>query len=379
MKKKKYFLNYRLIFCLGIFMIISFMTIYSALDYLSPSLGKLHIKQLVWYLIGFGLIFFITKIGNERIKKYIWLYYFIGNALLLLLLFIGTPINNSKCWFIIPGIGSFQPSEFMKIALILVVAKIVSQDISKKNKLTLKDDLFLILKVFFVFLLPTALTFLEPDTGVILLYFIICISILFTSPIRKRWFLISGGIILGALGLFLYLYFQEQKTFVDIFGTNIFYRIDRLLDWKNGTGMQLENSLTAIGSSGLNGHGFHNTPLYFPEAGTDFIFSVYASNFGLLGSLFLLVILFIFDFTLFRIAKNTKNLTDYWIVIGTTFMLIYQQFQNISMTLGILPITGITLPFISYGGSSLLSYMIIIGIIFNIYNDSKRKRIVKIK
>ena len=106
------------------------------------------------------------------------------------------------------------------------------------------------------------------------------------------------------------MYFFQQKIFVDIMGTDLFYRIDRLLDWKNGTGMQLENSLTAIGSSGLYGHGFKNTPLYFPEAGTDFIFSVYASNFGLLGSTFLLIILIIFDYSLFNISKNTKNLTD---------------------------------------------------------------------
>lgn len=373
MKKKNYILNLPLLFCLFFFMIISVLTILSASDYLSVSLGKLYLKQLFWYMLGFLIMLLVMKVGNKRIKHFSWFLYFFGNFLLLLLLFIGKPINNSKCWFIIPGIGSFQPSEFMKIFLILIISHIVYPMMEEKASLSLKEELLLIGKVILLFLLPTILTFLEPDTGVILLYFIISISILFISPIRKRWFLATGGIGIFLLGLFLFLYFEQQKLFVNLFGTDLFYRIDRLLDWKNGTGLQLENSLTAIGSSGLYGHGFHHTPLYFPEAGTDFIFSVYASNFGLIGSYLLLIALLLFDFTLFRIAKGTKNKEDLAIIIGGASMIIYQQFQNIAMTLGVLPITGITLPFISYGGSSLLSYMFLLGIIFNIYNDSKKK------
>ena len=137
--------------------------------------------------------------------------------------------------------------------------------------------------------------------------------------------------------------------------------------------MQLENSLTAIGSSGLYGHGWKETPLYFPEAGTDFIFSVFASNFGLIGSSLFLALLLFFDYTLFEIAKKAKKPEDALFVIGASGMIIYQQFQNIGMTLGMLPITGITLPFISYGGSSLLSYMFLMGIIWNI-DQSQKKR-----
>lgn len=373
MKKKSYILNYPLLFCLFFFMSISILSILSASDYLSSSLGKLYLKQFFWYLLGFLLLFLVMKIGNKRIKRCSWFLYFFGNFLLLLLLFIGKPINNSRCWFVIPGIGSFQPSEFMKVFLILIVSYVVSDMVEKKLNFILKNEILLIGKVILLFLLPTVLTFLEPDTGVILLYFIICFSILFVSPIRKRWFLITGGICIGILLIFLFLYFERQKLFVNLFGTDLFYRIDRLLDWKNGTGMQLENSLTAIGSSGLYGHGFHQTPLYFPEAGTDFIFSVFASNFGLIGSYLFLIALLVFDFSLIRIAKNAKSLNDQLIVIGGTAMIIYQQFQNIAMTLGVLPITGITLPFISYGGSSLLSYMFLIGIILNVYHDSNKK------
>lgn len=372
MKLKKVKWNKKLIICLLLFMAISIMTIQSAETYLPKYLGNLSLKQLLWYIIGIIIILITVRIGHKTIYKHTIFLYLMGNILLLLLLLLATPINNSKCWFIIPGIGSFQPSEFMKVFIILIVSITVSKCLESKKKLSFKDEIIIILKVIILFIIPSFLTFLEPDTGVVLIYFIICVAILFVSTIRKRWFLISLGIITIFLGSFLYLYFWNQNTFVDIFGTDLFYRIDRLLDWKNGTGMQLENSLTAIGSSGILGHGFNKTPIYFPESGTDFIFAVYASNFGLIGSILLVLLIVYFDLTLIKIAKNAKNNTDKFVVIGITSMLIFGQFQNIGMTLGIVPITGITLPFISYGGSSLLSYMFVLGILFSIDNYSHK-------
>ena len=372
MKKKKVEWNKSLITCILLFMIISITTIYSAQTYLSNQLGNLALKQLIFYIIGFFIILIIKKIKIEKIFKYTWIYYFLGCFLLLLLLFIGTPINNSKCWFTIPGIGSFQPSEFMKIFLILATSKLVSDSIHTNKKMNLKDEFFLIIKVFLLFLLPAVLTFLEPDTGVVIIYFIICLSILFVSGIRKSWFLIGLFLLSILLGIFFYLYFFQQELFVDLLGTNLFYRIDRILDWKNGTGLQLENSLTSIGSSGFFGHGYNKTPLYFPESGTDFIFAVFASNFGLIGSILLIGLIVYFDYTLIKIAKNTKKSMYQYTIIGMSCMLIFQQFQNIAMTLGLVPIMGITLPFISYGGSSLLSYFFIIGIISSINDEKKR-------
>ena len=120
-------------------------------------------------------------------------------------------------------------------------------------------------------------------------------------------------------------------------------------------------------------HGFNKTPIYFPEAGTDFIFAVFASNFGLLGSFLLISLLVFFDIQIILIAQRKIKDTDRYILIGIIAMLLFQQIQNIGMTIGLLPITGITLPFISYGGSSLLSYMIIVGILLNISMEKPRK------
>ena len=130
--------------------------------------------------------------------------------------------------------------------------------------------------------------------------------------------------------------------------------------------------MAAIGSSGIFGHGFNKTPIYFPEASTDFIFAVFASNFGLIGVIILISIIVFLDSNIIMLGKRGIVDTDRYILAGIVGMLFFQQVQNIGMTVGLLPITGITLPFISYGGSSLLSYMLIVGILFNISMEKTR-------
>lgn len=316
-------------------------------------------------------MFAVIKLPKKLIKNSAYCLYIIGNILLLLLLFFGKSVNGSKCWFIIPGIGSFQPSEFMKVILILVISLEVSKFYSDKPK-SLKEEFLFLIRLLIIIGIPSILTFLEPDTGVVIIYLLICISILLISPLRRRWFIISSIFILLFLGTFVFLYLFNKDLFVDILGTDLFYRIDRILDWKNGEGMQLENSLTSIGSSGLFGHGYNKTPLYFPESGTDFIFGVFASNFGLIPSILFLLFLTFFDVHLLNKAHDEKNTFYKYVLIGTVTMIFYGQVQNISMTFGLLPITGITLPFISYGGSSLLSYFLILGIILNIGKKEKK-------
>lgn len=193
---------------------------------------------------------------------------------------------------------------------------------------------------------------------------------LFVSGIRYRWFIILFSAIALLIALVLSIYFINTDLFIKLFGTDFFLRVDRLLDWSNNSGYQLENGITSIGSGGLFGMGINNTPIYFPEPQTDFIFAVYANNFGFIGVLFLLGLLTFFDIKLILLALKSSNLINKYIISGIVAMLIYQQLQNIGMTFGIMPITGITLPFISYGGSSLLSYMIMMGIVFNISNET---------
>ena len=131
--------------------------------------------------------------------------------------------------------------------------------------------------------------------------------------------------------------------------------------------------MASIGSAGVFGYGYNQTPIYFPESGTDFIFAVFASNFGLLGAIVLLLLIVFFDGKLIYLASKKINPIDKFTLAGIIGMLVFQQVQNIGMTIGLFPITGITLPFISYVGSSLLSYMILVGIVLNISSEDNRK------
>lgn len=355
-----------------LFSIISIITIGSAQQLIKSE--DLMIKQLIWYIIGFLLIFIIMKIKNDFFIKNIWILYIIGIILLGLLLVFGTPVNNAKCWFTIPGIGTFQPSEFVKIILIITLAAMINKFNTEYSKPTCLEEFIFIIKVLFIILIPSILTFLQPDTGIVLIYLLITFIMLFISGIRYRWFILAITFLVLTIGSIVTIYFTNQDLFIKTFGTSFFLRVDRLLDWSNSSGYQLENGLSAIGAGGLLGYGINNTPIYFPEPQTDFIFAVYASNFGFIGSLFLIGLITFFDIKLILLALKTKKNINKYIISGIIGMLLYQQVQNIGMTLGLLPITGITLPFISYGGSSLLSYMLMLGFIFNISNETIKEK-----
>ncbi len=374
-KVNKHKIDRVLLICIILLAITSIITIYSAQTILKEEYQNLAIKQTMWYIIGSIIIVGIMFIKNNNILKYTWILYIIGNISLLGLLFFGTPINDAKCWYTIKGIGTIQPSEFMKIILILTLAQIINKFHEEYSNPTLKEEFIFLLKVGCIVIIPCILTFLQPDTGVVLIYLLITIVMLFIGGIRYRWFILLLGILAFAIGSVLIIYFFNNDLFIEIFGTSFFLRVDRLLDWSNKSGYQLTNGITAIGSAGLFGHGFRNTPIYFPEAQTDFIFAVFSSNFGLVGSFLLLSLIAFFDIKLSLLAINSHKNINKYIIAGILGMLIYQQLQNIGMTFGLMPITGITLPFISYGGSSLLSYMIMVGILFNISNENIKYKI----
>lgn len=369
----KYKIDISILICIVLFAIISIVTIGSAQKLLIDE-TNLVLKQIMWYGIGFILIGFIMFIGNKFLYKNAWILYIVGVVSLILVLFFGATINDAKCWFKIPGIGNIQPSEFMKIILIIVLGRMINDFKQKYNTPTLKQEFIFLIKVCIVVGIPSILTFLQPDTGVVLIYLLITFVMLFISGIRYRWFILILGIFGLAISVVLLTYFLNNDLFIKIFGSSFFLRVDRLLDWSSGNGYQLENGITSIGSGGLFGYGINNTPIYFPEPQTDFIFAVYSNNFGFIGSIILISLIAFFDLRLVKLAVESPSNINKYIISGIIGMLIYQQLQNIGMTIGLMPITGITLPFISYGGSSLLSYMIMAGIIFNVSNENIRYR-----
>ena len=182
MNSKK--INLKILLSIVLLSIISIVSIYSALKYTSSLLGNLALKQTIWYLIGWIMVIFLLKLKNEYLYRNSWILYLVGNLSLLGLLIFANPINNSRCWFVIPGIGSIQPSEFMKIFIMITLAAMIHNFRMKYDNPTMKDEFKFIINTLIVVLIPSILTFLQPDTGSVIIYLIIYISMLFISGIR---------------------------------------------------------------------------------------------------------------------------------------------------------------------------------------------------
>lgn len=348
-----------------IFFIISIISIYNASIYLSKSLGNIYIKQICWYIIGIILMVIVSKINIKKLYNYSLILYILNLIFLVLLLIFGKKINGTKAWFQIFNV-SIQPSEFIKINLILLNSYIINKYFKNKNKIKTKKELILILKLFLIMIIPSILTFLQPDTGAVIGYFIITLSMLYISGINKKWFWGLSLIAFISISLFSLIYFFNNSLFINIFGKSFFYRIERIINWQNKSGMQLNNSLIAIGSSGLTGH--KQIPIYYPEAGTDFIFTSFTSSYGLIGGLIIICLFLLLNMYMLDVMKKIKKKQNIYTVFGIFSLFFYQEIQNMAMTIGLLPITGITLPLISYGGSSIITYLILLGIIKNIEN-----------
>lgn len=353
--------------CILMFFIISIISIYSSESILPNYYNNLHIKQIIWYIVGFIIFIILLFIKNEKILRHSKVIYLTSIILLIIVLIIGNKVNNTRGWFDF-GFISFQPSEFAKIGLILYISKLLN-DFRFEENITYKKELLLILKIITITLIPSILVFMEPDTGAVISYFIIAFTLILISEIRLRWsiiILILGILLIIILSLF---YIKYPTNFIKLFGEGIYYRIFRIIDWKNSSGMQLENSIISISTSGLYGNGLKNLPIYFPEPYTDFIFTVYTNIFGLIGSILLILLIIIFDSRIIKISYKTTKTINKYIITGFLISFTYQQIQNISMTIGILPITGIPLPFISYGGSSLIISFIMCAFIINACNE----------
>jgi len=368
----KYKVELSILIPILIFFIISIVSIYSTKKLLPIEYSNLWTKQIIWYILGITLAYGTMILGNKFLYNNAYIFYIIGVILLALVIPFGITVNNATCWFKIPLIGTIQPSEFMKIFLIITLSRMINDFNTKCNNPDIIDELKFIIKILIIVFIPSILTFIEPDTGAVIMYFIITFIMLFIGGFRKRWFLLTIIILALFIGSLISIYFFNQDLFIKIFGTSFFYRMDRITNWSSSNGLQLKNSLIAIGSAGTIGHGINNTPIYFPEMQTDFIFAVFTSNTGFLGAILLIITIIFFDLTLIGYANKTSNTTDIYAVGGIIGVLLFQQIYNISMTIGLLPIMGITLPFISYGGSSLLSYMLLLGMIFNVSNENLR-------
>ncbi len=307
------------------------------------------IHQLFFIVIGIVLLIIFSKININILDKYSLYIYLFSILLLIYVLIFGKTINGSKSWIKLFGI-SIQPSEFAKISLLLCLNKYI------KTKYGLIKSIILLI-------IPSLLTFLQPDTGTVLFYIVIYFSIFISLKLKKRYYISLISLVLLCIGLYFYLYFFKSDLFIKILGTNFFYRTDRILNFIDNEGYQINNALIGIGNGYLFGNGT-NYIVYIPESITDFMFANILTIFGFFGGIFVIINYLYLCFMLIKDIKYTNKYKFY--IIGLFGLLLYQTVQHIFMDIGLLPITGITLPFVSYGGSSLISYYILFGILLNI-------------
>lgn len=323
-------------------------------DYKFGNSTKYLIGQSIFVLIGFIILFILNKINSDIFYKYDKVFLIIGFILLTLVLIpgIGVVRNGSRSWF---GIGSLglQPSEAMKFAIIIYTAKYLS-------KIKKVDTLKSVYPVLIILGLSFLLIMLEPDFGTGLILVMMTVLLLFISGLNKKYFYIFG--IIGLVGTISLILIAP-------------YRMDRITSfinpWKDplGTGFQIIQSLYAIGPGGLFGFGFlesRQKHFYLPEPQTDFIFSIICEEFGIFGALIVITLFAILITTIFRLALEQNNLFKKYTIFGLGIGLAFQTILNLSVVVGLIPVTGVTLPFISYGGSSLLVTISMIGVILNL-------------
>jgi len=327
----------------------------------SASSEKFVFKQLVWIAMGLTLFFTLLCFDYLSIAHYAYIIYAGVLFLLILVLSMGGAIKGSQRWF---SIGSFsvQPSEFMKIALVLTLARFLRY---KKYGIGLFDVGVALLLTF----IPMALIVKQPDLGTALVLVPILLSILYTAGIRllHLFMLIGSGLAISPL-LWMFMLKSYQK--MRIIG---FLWPEKATDW--GAGYHRLQSLIAVGSGGMFGAGWgngtQNQMKFLPERHTDFIFAVIAEEWGFLRVCFVLFLYVVFLTCGIGIARSTREPYGRLVVIGFVTMFATQIVVNVGMNLGIAPIVGITLPFISYGGSSMLTSFVALSIIFNIKMRSK--------
>ncbi|ERK32064.1 rod shape-determining protein RodA [Clostridium intestinale] len=324
-------------------------------------------KQLLFLGLSIVVIYFMLLIDYIMLKNYALIFYILSTLLLAVTPFLGKTINGATGWIRIGGF-SMQPSELAKIAIIILVAKKLEDMDGKINDV--KN--FFILTAYII--VPVLFIVKQPDMGMTMVCFFIVLGMFFIAGLDMR---IIGG---GLLSLVVAIVIVWNSGLIHT------YQKARLTSFLNpeadelNTGLQLTQSMIGIGSGGLFGTGadlnINATTGYVaqnvPEKQTDFIFAVVGEHWGTLGAIFLLTLYGIIIYRMLVISRTSKDILGKMICVGFASYFLFAVLQNIGMTIGLMPITGITLPLVSSGGSSLLTTMMSIGLVLNIGMRKKK-------
>lgn len=351
--------DYIAFFSMLFLVIIGVIAIFSA-GYMTELNKSEYIKQIVWFSVTFVIMIVVWAFDYSIFGIGGYIIYGINLILLVVVLFMPS-LGGASSWFNIGGI-LYQPSELMKIGYIICMAKLINKflDLNQNDK---KNKIIIIVLMAILLLVPLVLILLQPDFGTAVVFLSITAFMIFKMGIKYRYILIIFCVALVLVPLVYFFVLNPiQQERINVF-------LDPSLD-PLGSGYNAIQSKIAVGSGMLFGTGFLKGTQtqygYLPIKSSDFIFSVISEEFGFIGSVVVIVLFTILILRIINISHNARDNFASYMVIGIAGMFAFHFIQNIGMTIGLLPITGVPLPFVSYGGSSLITNGIAMAIVLNI-------------
>ncbi len=324
-------------------------------------------RQLINVIIGIALAYGTTLIDYRLLRAYTPVVWGLGVLGLIVVLIpgLGSTVNGARSWISFPGGFQIQPAELAKISIIIGMALILSERIANNDAPTDKQ----VVQSLGVAAVPVFLIVLQPDLGTVLIISACVITMIAVSGAGLRWVL--GLIVVGITGAYLAVASGEVSE----------YQLNRLRSFVDpnadpqASGYQLRQARITIGSGGLIGKGLFDGPQtngrFVPEQQTDFIFTVAGEELGFLGAGLILALYFVILMRAFSIARRTNDLFGRMVCVGVIAWFSFQIFENIGMTMGLMPMTGVPLPFLSYGGSSMFANLIGVGLLQNVYQRTR--------
>lgn len=324
-------------------------------------------RQLINVIIGIALAYGTTLIDYRLLRAYTPIVWGVGVLGLIAVLIpgLGSTVNGARSWIAFPGGFQIQPAELAKISIIVGMALILAERVAGEDEPTDKQ----VIQALGVAAVPIFLIVLQPDLGTVLIIAACIITMIAVSGARMRW--VIGLLVVGVTGAYLAVASGEVSE----------YQLNRLRSFVDpsadpqASGYQLRQARITIGSGGFFGKGLFDGPQtngrFVPEQHTDFIFTVAGEEIGFLGAGLILVLYSIILMRAFSIARRTNDLFGRMVCVGVIAWFSFQIFENIGMTMGLMPMTGVPLPFLSYGGSSMFANMIGIGLLQNVYQRTR--------
>lgn len=377
MIKNEQQLDYILLFTLLCIFIYSLLAVYSGSGQYETQDPFYFVKrQVIWYFVGAVVMVVVAKFDFELLEKLAAPLYFLGISLLILVHFFGTFKNGATRWISF-GFFELQPSEFMKVFLLIYLATVLHRFANRGLSFT--ESILTTIKIAMLTIIPFYLILVQPDLGSALVIAAIAFSLILASGISFKMIALLASCFTALIAFLVYLH----NHFFDVFSKVIKpHQLERIYGWlspqefASSYGYQLTQAILGIGSGRMAGSGFNQGTQVqsgrVPEAHTDFIFSVIGEEFGFIGSAILISLYFILIYRITVIALQSNHVFGSYICAGVIGLITFQIFQNISMTIGLMPITGIALPFLSYGGSALLTNMIALGLVLSVNIRTKK-------